>query len=392
MTFLLRFLISVASVAVVLCCLSPSTTAQPQAGTYYICYTLNPPANTATNGSIYGNWNAQLTATLTIASYTLPTGYTYSGGANSSYTPFQITAITAGTRTFTSATGVTFQSTFGGSSGALLSVNAIYAPSGITANISNDNLIFINSNNVWTTTSGGFAFTITPSAANAGTPGLPGFPKTARFNTATILKVTSLASGAIQETGYGQVTIDGTIGAASSYTASNASTAAGGTGPVATTTLGSSTPSPSCPAPTTTSSVMNQPFCYLLYPHETVQNGMWSIATSGVLQTSTTAYAVPGSAAGSASRSAYFVYGITGMTRTFIDQFGTSTTVSGGIMQGPGGDGGTDNFLYTATNSTDAYGGLVRHTATPIHTATYPLLSACLLSFDRCGWCGLLVL
>ena len=342
-------------VLLLLCFLLPSTLSQ----TLSVCYTLTPPADT-----VYGNWNVQFSAALSVSLYNLPTSYVYTGAANPSYSAvYSIDGITAGTRTFTSATGVQHTSTFGGSSGPLLSVNAVYAPSAITANISNDNLIFVSPSGAWTTSGYGFAFTVTSSGSNAntpGTPGLPGFPTTARYNQATMLKVSSLLGGSLRETGYGLNTIDVNIGTAASYTTSCAPMASNGTGNVTSSTQSSTTVTPTCPAPANTPTFINQPFCYILYPHETTQSGMWSITTSGVFQTSQQSYSVPGSNPGSPTRLAYFIYGVTQVTRTFIDQFGTNTTTSGGFLQGPGGDGGATNLLYTSTNASDPYGGIVR--------------------------------
>ena len=348
-----RSVVSVACLLVLLCLLQ-STSSQ----TLNICYTLVPPA-----GTLYGNWSATAALSLSVAAYTLPTGYTYTGSANSSYnTVYSISSVISGTRTFTSAVGTVFTSTIGSS--GLLPASYVYQPSGITANVSNDNLIFVNSaNGQWTTSASGFAFTITTTGSTPGAPGLPGFPKTARFNSASILKVASVAGGQLLETGYGQITIDVNIGAASSYTPSTSYT-----GAVATTALSTSSGSaPTCPAPTNTNTALNfinQGFCYILYPHETASNGMYSIVSSGILQTSPTPYAVPGSVAGSPTRLAYLIYGIAQVSRTYIDQYGNTNAVSGAFLQGPGGDGGTDNFLYTALNTSDPYGGLVRHTYT----------------------------
>ena len=345
MSSILRSLVSTASSLLLLCCLFQSTFSQ----TLQICYTLQPPA-----GTIYGNWSTVFSATLSVAAYTLPTNYAYTGAANNSYgTVYSISGITTGSRTFVSAIGTTYTSTLG----ALLSPNNVYAPSGITANINNDNLIFVNSAGQWTTSASGFAFTVTTTGSTPGAPGLPGFPRTSRFNSASIVKVSSASSGPLVETGFGIITIDGNIGAAASFTPS-----ATYIGAVATTSLSSTSTAPACPTVTNNVAALNyisQGFCYIFYPHETASNGMYSIVASGVYLTSPTPYAVPGSQTGSPARSAYFIYGVSSVTRTYTDQYGQVETVSGAFLQGPGGDGGTSNFLYTARNTSDRYGGLV---------------------------------
>ena len=308
-----------------------------------------------------------------MSAYTLPTPYTYTGAASSSYDKvYSITSISSASRTFTSAVNSVYTSTV--SSTGLLTTNYTYAPSGVTASLGNDNLIFVNSmTNAWTTSGQGFAFALTTTGSTPGAPGLPGFPRTARFNTATILLVNSIVSGSVpqlQEVGYGLLTIDGNIGAAAAFTPYNFGT-------VSTTAASSLSATPSCPAApafNTAQNYITQGFCYTLYPHETVQNGMWSIAASGLLLTSPIPYPVPGSASGSPNRLAYFIYGINSLTRTFTDQYGTATTVSGAFMQGPNGDGGTDNFLYTTLNTSDPYGGLVRQALS--HTALFTRYSA----------------
>ena len=348
-------IVSVTSVLVlVLCCLFQSALSQ---STLSLCYTLVP-----VSGTLYGNWSTQFSATFSVSPYTLPAGYAYTGGASAAYSSaYTVNSIVSGTRTFISAVGTKYVSTL--SSSALLARGYVYAPSGITASVNNDNLIFVNpTTGAFTFSANGTAFTVTVASNPPGTPGLPGFPRTARFNMVQILSLTG-TPGQLVETGFGPIAVDPSIGANGISAASSYAAISDYLGPVTTTTVSSITASTvTCLAPTNTvlsQNFINQGFCYILYPHE-FSNGMFSIATSGILQTSPVAYPVPGSTDLSPNRMAYFLYGITNVSRTYIDQYGDKNVVSSGaFLQGINGDGGTDNLLYTATNSSDQYGGLV---------------------------------
>ena len=55
-------------------------------------------------------------------------------------------------------------------------------------------------------------------------------------------------------------------------------------------------------------------------------------------------------------RKAQILYALTGLTRTYIDQYGKVYTSSGAVLQGMGGDGGSDNLLYTSILAGDREG------------------------------------
>jgi hypothetical protein len=315
--------------------------------------------------SYNGYWTVQVTGILTVMPLSSPV---YSGAANSSSYPTAYSVLAAtGQRLYTDATG-----------SSTVSVITGVAPSGLlyTAGssqglaVNNDNVLFVTPTagsglgyGSWQVSAQGLAFTIAPAAgAPFGCQGAPGFPSTARFNTFTYLSISSQAAAAgLQETGWGPITIDTSISAPASFKAELGSTQQAYTTSLGVQLFPSSNPLPaSLTAASTAYSTVG--LCYILYPHETQQNGMWSIATSAVLYVSPQVFAVPfgfTNGSGSVTRSAQLIYAVRQLTRVYVDQYGQSHTSVGALLQGPGGDGGSDNLLYTSVVAGDSEGLLV---------------------------------
>ena len=319
------------------------------------CYTIASQAGT----SLYGNWQVSVTGTISLVPATTTTSLPY----NSSYytQAWTVTSIT-GTRTYVDGTGATQVTAITGP----VSPQYVYAPSvsALSASLGNTNLIYTNAagSGGWVPDQSGLSFYVSSSGTGS-SPGMPGFPTTALFNQSTIITISASNSSStlqLTETGYGPSILFPTLGLAGPGVYTPNAQLAGTVSTQATIGVGATCNAVPAAAP----SYITQSLCYILYPDETAQNGMWSIAFSALLYTSSQAITIPassgltGRAYGAADYTAYVIYGMANVTRTYTDQFGAVYTTTGAQLQGIGGDGGTNNLLYTSVNSSDVYGGL----------------------------------
>ena len=313
-----------------------------------------------------GFWSVAVSGILTVQSVT----GLYTGAANASLysQAYQVIAAT-GERIYTDAIGRTTVSQITG----VVPRQTVYtAGSAVSVPLNNSNLMYVTP----TTSSGegfgsftvdlqGLAFFITPPpSAVLANPGLPGFPSTARFNSFSYLKLASYSgptSSALYETAYGPILIDGAIAAPDSYSAET-----GLAYTAYTTSLGIQlfpifNPLPVSLVPAA-SAYTTAGLCYIIYPDETAQNGKWSIATSALVYLSPQVITIPfgfTNGSGYALRQAQIMYALTGLTRTYINEYGQVFTSSGAVLQGMGGDGGSDNLVYTSVLAGDREGLLV---------------------------------
>ena len=319
------------------------------------CYTLLPAAGS----SLYGNWQVVVNGTMQLSPATAGASLPY----NSSYytQAWTVTSIT-GTRTYVDGTGATQVTAITGP----VSPQYVYAPSvsALSASLGNTNLIYTNAagSGGWVPDQSGLSFYVSSSGTGS-SPGMPGFPTTALFNQSTIITISASNSSStlqLTETGYGPSILFPTLGLAGPGVYTPNAQLAGTVSTQATIGVGATCNAVPAAAP----SYITQSLCYILYPDETAQNGMWSIAFSALLYTSSQAITIPassgltGRAYGAADYTAYVIYGMANVTRTYTDQFGAVYTTTGAQLQGIGGDGGTNNLLYTSVNSSDVYGGL----------------------------------
>ena len=315
--------------------------------------------------SYNGYWTVQVTGILTVQPLAAPV---YSGAANSSSYPAAYTVLAAtGQRLYTDATGSSTVSQITGVAPSMLSYTA---GSSQSLALGNDNVLYVTSTAAsslgygsWQVDAQGLAFTIAPAAAAAfGCQGAPGFPSTARFNSFTYLSISSSSAAAgLQETGWGPITIDTSISAPASFKAELGASQQAYTTSLGVQLFSSSNPLPaSLTAASTAYSTVG--LCYIVYPHETQQNGQWSIATAAVLYVSPQLLTLPfqfTNGSGSVTRSAQLIYAVRQLSRVYTDQYGVSHTSVGAVLQGPGGDGGSDNLLYTSVVAGDSEGLLV---------------------------------
>ena len=330
----------------------PAATAQ----SFPFCYTLVAPA-----GTVYGNWQVTVSGTMIVVPVSSPaTGTGPAAQFNASYysQAWSVQSI-LGTRTYTDAIGQTQTTQITGP----LDPQYVYAPSALSVPVGNTNLIYTPAGSPlptdWLVDAGGLAFWVS-SAPTGNSPGMAGFPTNSLFNQSTMLCLTaSNSSATLTETGYGPQLLFPQLGLAGPGVYTPNSALVGVVASQATIGQGASCTAYTAPAP----SYITQSLCYVLYPDETAQNGQWSVTFSALLYTTPVPITIPantlsGRALSSVPYQAYVIYSMANVSRTYVDQYGDVFIVSGAQLQGIGGDGGTNNLLYTSVNSSDVYGGL----------------------------------
>ena len=306
--------------------------------------------------SANGYWSVAVSGILTLQPIAASLA-SFSGAANSTRYPTTYIVVGAtGERIYTDATGNTTVSAITGVAPVAFGYSA---GSALVSALGNTNVLYTAPTTVngmgyggWTVDAGGLVFTVqAPTSAPLGNPGLPGFPTTARFNSIIYLQLISTATtGLFREKGWGPISIDVNSAAPSSFTSEYGAQLA-----AYTTSLGVQLFPATNPLPVTLQQFNTSVayatvgLCCIVYPDETAQNGMWSIATSALLYVSPQVFQYPfgfTNGTGSVVRPTQLIYALSQLTRVYIDQFGVQHVSTGAVLQGQGGDGGSDNLLY----------------------------------------------
>ena len=346
-----------------------STTAAAAATTFNVtfAYYLNSLGfnlTTSTPLSANGYWTVQVEGFLTVQAFT-GTAPRTGAASNATYPTTYLVVGATGQRIYTDATGATTVSAITG----VAPVAFVYtAGSSLQSAFGNNNLLYVNPTTSsgygygsWTVDASGLALTIqAPASAPLGNPGLPGFPTTAQFNQVLYLQLRSSGTQ-LREKAWGPINIDNGIAAPSSFTAE-----VGLSYSPYTTSMGVQLYPNFNPLPVSlvSQAVAYQTvgLCYIITPDELQQNGMWTIATSALLYVSPQVFSVPfglTNGSGTVIRQAQLAYAMTQVTRTYVNQYGQVYTSTGAVLQGQGGDGGSDNLLYTSTVAGDREGLIV---------------------------------